>query len=234
MIASNLLFVAKAAHSFSNEPNRICDLVSEGNLALLEALERFDPSMGFKLITFASQDIHGRMCKFISKHSNLGAFHLSARDRDNFRKVKGFIEEYSALNNSKPSSKQIQEKFGFTQFYADLYIEMIQSKAAKVSIPDPDDDELETFSSGQVEDESAPNPALQSQSADICKVIVLVVNQLPMRERMVLKKRFGLDGENESTLEEIGNQLELTRERVRQIEYEAKKTIKQKFGTRLS
>lgn len=228
VIKSNLMFVVKVAFEFSTDPHRLSDLISEGNMALLDCLHKFDQNRGFKLISFAAKEIRGRMIKFIAKNGDFSSFHISSRDRENLRKVRDYVAEYSQLNSSKPSSEEIQKQFGFNKFYADLYIEMLESQFTSINST--------SFSSGEdkeklneLQDNNAPDPFLETNKIDMINIMRSIINTLSKREREILNRRFGLDGAGESDLASIGLEFNLTKERIRQIEDSALKKIKKEF-----
>jgi DNA-directed RNA polymerase sigma subunit (sigma70/sigma32) len=80
VIKSNMMFVVKTAYEFSNDSQRILELISEGNLSLLESLNKFDPSKGFKFLTYASFNIRGRMLKYMLRSCNFSALKLSLKN----------------------------------------------------------------------------------------------------------------------------------------------------------
>lgn len=226
IVKSSLMFVVKAAFEFSADPHKVCELISEGNMALLDCLERFDPSRGVKLISYSAKEIRGRMIKHIVKYGTLGSFHVSVRDRDNCKKVKNFIETFNVEKQRKPTQEEIQAQFGFSKFYADLYVEMAESQFTSMgsSIYEDEDDKLVSLP-----DLNCPDPSVESNRADIIAIVQSIVNNLPNRERIILSKRFGLNGEHECNLDEIGEQFQLCKERIRQIESNALKKVRKEI-----
>jgi RNA polymerase sigma factor (sigma-70 family) len=226
IIKSSLMFVVKAAFEFTSDPHRVCELISEGNLALLHCLERFDPERGVKLISYAAREIRGRMIKHITKSSIFSSFHISERDRENYKKTRNFIEQYSSEKGKNPTSEEIQAKLGFNQFYADLYLEMYESHFAAIGSAFSFEEEEKVI---ELQDPEAPDPSDETSRADVIKIIKAIVNELPERQRIILNKRFGLNGEQETNLDVIGEQFKLSKERIRQIESEALKKVRKEM-----
>lgn len=226
ILKSCLLFVVKAAFEFSTDPHKVCELISEGNMALLDCVERYDPDRGFKLISYAAKEIRGRMIKHIVRYSTFSSFHVSTRDRDNCKRVKDFISSFNLDNHRKPTSEEVQKHFGFSKFYADLYVEMAESQFSSINgtINFENEDSLI-----DLPDLDAPDPVIESSRTDIIKVIQSIVDNLPERQRIILSKRFGLNGEQETNLDAIGEQFQLCKERIRQIENDALRKVKKEM-----
>lgn len=227
VVAANLLFVVKVAFEFTTDLHRVSDLISEGNLALLDAINRFDASRGVKLISYAAKEIRGRMIKYITRNGHFSCFHVSTRDRENCNKVRCFIDDFNLQNNRKPTSEEIKQKFGFDTFYVDLYLEMINSQFTSVNLM-AFDNSISDYGEKTIElqDFSVPDPSIESGKKDISVIIHSIINTLPERDRAILNKRFGLNGEIETDLATIGLEFNLTKERIRQIEENCLKKIK--------
>jgi RNA polymerase sigma factor (sigma-70 family) len=223
VIKSNLLYVVKVAFEYSQDPIKVGDLISEGNLGLLDSLTRFDPSFGIKLITFANKEIRGRMIKCILKNNYFSAFKLSYKTRNEAYKVKAFFEEYLSANGRKPPVETIKRKFQINTSDAEMYLCMADSKTISI------DYNLEFEGSTdrvQIEDESITTPDDILNQKQVSEIILKIVARLPLRERTVVNRRFGLNGEEPTDLQTIGLQFDLTKERIRQIEVSAIKKIK--------
>jgi len=223
VIKSNLLYIVKVAFGYSQDPIKVADLISEGNMGLIDSLERFDPSFGVKLITFANKEIHGRMVKYIIKNNYFSAFKLSSKTRNEANKVKSFFEEYLAANGQSPSVETIKKKFEINTFDAEMYLGMADSKTISINYSSELESNSETI---QIEDESVISPDKVLNQKQISEIILKIVSRLSFRERTVVNRRFGLNGEEPTDLQTIGLQFDLTKERVRQIEVSIIKKIK--------
>jgi len=223
VIKSNLLYIVKVAFGYSQDPIKVADLISEGNMGLIDSLERFDPSFGVKLITFANKEIRGRMVKYIIKNNYFSAFKLSSKTRNEANKVKSFFEEYLAANGQSPSVETIKKKFEINTFDAEMYLGMADSKTISINYSSELESNSETI---QIEDESVISPDKVLNQKQISEIILKIVSRLSFRERTVVNRRFGLNGEEPTDLQTIGLQFDLTKERVRQIEVSIIKKIK--------
>lgn len=222
IIKSNLLYVVKVAFEFSNDPSKVHELISEGNLGLLDSLERFDPSLGLKLITFANKEIRGKMVKYLLKNNYFAPFKMSFRTRSIAKKVKSFIEEYSIAHGEKPSVNIIKDKFEISKYDAEIYLEMADNVFFSMDSSTKDGDkEISVL----IKDENVICPDDALDQKQISEIVLQIISRLPLRERTVMNRRFGLNGETPTDLQTIGLQFDLTKERIRQIEVSAIKKI---------
>jgi len=226
VIRSNLMYVVKVAFEYTSDPIKICDLISEGNMALLDYIDKYNPDLGTKLITYANLEIRSRMIKFITKNNYFSQFKISSITRYHANKVKKFYDEYFFIHGVKPSSELVQKEFNLDAHNAEMYLEMAESKIVSL------DCTLETESgkkNAEILDEKAPNPANTLNEKQISDIILKIISTLPLRERAVINKRFGLNGEQETDLSTIGVEFNLTKERIRQIEFNVLKTIRKEM-----
>ena len=222
VIKSNLLYVVKVAFEYSQDPVKVGDLISEGNLGLLDSLTRFDPSLGIKLMTFANKEIRGRMIKFILKNNYFSAFKLSYKTRNEAHKVKAFFEDCLSTTGEKPSVEAIKKKFQINTYDAEMYLGMADSKTVSIDYVYEVDGRTENI---QIEDESIVTPDNSLDQKQVSEIVLKIVSRLSFRERTVINRRFGLNGEEATDLQTIGLQFDLTKERIRQIEASAIKKI---------
>lgn len=222
VIKSNLLYVVKVAFEYSQDPIKVGDLISEGNMGLLDSLNRFDPSLGIKLITFANKEIRGRMIKFILKNNYFSAFKLSFKTRNEAHKVKAFFEDCLSTTGEKPSVEEVKKKFQINTYDAEMYLGMADSKTVSVDYTLEIEGSTQSI---QIEDESVAAPDDILDQKQTSEIVLKIVARLPLRERTVINRRFGLNGEEPTDLQTIGLQFDLTKERIRQIEVSAIKKI---------
>jgi len=226
VIKSNLLYVVKVAFEYSQDPIKVSDLISEGNMGLLDSLNRFDPSLGIKLITFANKEIRGRMVKFILKNNYFSAFKLSFKTRNEANKVKAFFDDYLSATGEKPSVEEIKKKFQINTYDAEMYLCMADSKTISIDYVVEYQGKEEKI---VVEDESVVRPDQELNNKQVSEIVLKIVARLPLRERTVINRRFGLNGEEAADLQTIGLQFDLTKERIRQIEVSAIKKIQREM-----
>jgi len=226
VIKSNMMFVVKTAYEFSNDSQRILELISEGNLSLLESLDKFDPSKGFKFLTYASFNIRGRMLKYMLRSCNFSALKLSLKNIELAKKAKNFVDTYNLENNQNPSVEEIAKHCDIENNRALLIAEIAGSHIFSIqSVVEKDHEERAL----QVADESMRTPDKQINEKEMSSVIEKIISNLSMRQQVIIKRRFGLDGEGGKDLATIGLELDLTKERIRQIEQSTLKQIRREL-----
>jgi RNA polymerase primary sigma factor len=216
LIEGNLRFVVSYVKKYQGMGLSLLDLINEGNLGLVEAARRYDPDRHVKFISYAVWWIRQAIVHALSQSSR--SFNLPQKISD---KITRMNREYEALRKElgrEPTREEVAEKLRLTpEEIADL--ELIQEKGLSLSDKISEDEDLEV--GDRVSDEMAPSVEYQIIKNSIEQQIREVLNELDEREALVLKLRFGIDGEEPMTLQEIGDRLGLTRERIRQIEQKA-------------
>jgi len=232
VIKSNLLFVVHSAFEMSNDQHKVLELISEGNLSLLESLDKFDSSRGCRFLTYASFDIKGRMLKHLAKNNYFSALKISLKNIELASKAKNFIENYRLENNINPSAKEIARHCEIEESKALLISELAQSKiqSIQILIDFQDNEKL-----SEIKDESSVTPDSEVNLLQVSSILNKIIFDLPLRQRIIINKRFGLNGESETDLATIGEELNLTKERIRQIESSVLKVLRkelEKFGSK--
>lgn len=223
---SNMMYVVKTAYEFSNDSQKILELVSEGNVSLLESLNKFDPSKGFKFLTYASFNIRGRMLKYMLRSSNFSALKLSLKNIELAKKAKDFVETFHLERGQNPSVEEIAKFCEIDHGRALLISELAGSHIFSIhSVADVDYEDKVL----QVADDSAITPDKQINDKEMSSVIEKIISSLSMRQQIIIKRRFGLDGEEGQDLATIGLELNLTKERIRQIEQSTLKQIRKEL-----
>ena len=212
LIESNLRLVAKIAQDFQGRGLDIEDLISEGNVGLCVAAKKYDPSKGAKFSYYASFWIKQGIFRAVANQGRL--IRIPVNSLDKYFKIITYINNHQKEHGEKPSQKQISKKFKITIKRVAQII-----KAAEPVIPL--DAQISKDGGGKIHDvipdkDLTPYETL-SRDEDY-KMIGILVNKLPKRESLIIKNRFGLGGVNKKTLEALGLDLKITRERVRQLE----------------
>lgn len=221
LVESNLRFVVNYAKKFRGMGLSLMDLIHEGNLGLIEAAKRFDPNRNVRFISYAVWWI--RQAIFHALSQNTRTFHLPQKLSDQISLMKRKEAELKAELGREPTREEIAEAMGITPQEVDDY-RLLDEREVSLSDRLPDSDqEIEAT----IKDEVVPSVEYQIIKNAIEQQVREMLNELDEKEALVLRLRFGLDDNQPRTLQEIGDMLNLTRERIRQIELKAKRKLAQ-------
>jgi RNA polymerase primary sigma factor len=213
MIKANLRLVVKIARDYEGIGLPLLDLISEGNIGLMKAVERFDPAKGGKLSTYGSWWIKQSIKRALANQSK--TIRLPVHLVDKISKMRRTAMKLQEMLGHEPSDEDLAAELGTT---AARVSQMRTASIRPASLDAPvGDDDSNSFSE-MVEDERAVNPYDELEDKTVVNMLQDMVKHLDNREATILRFRFGLDGGNEKTLEEVGEKFGVTRERVRQIQ----------------
>lgn len=222
LIEGNLRFVVSYVKRYQGMGLTLLDLINEGNLGLVEAAQRFDPDRNVKFISYAVWWIRQAIVHALSQASH--SFNLPQKISDKISRMNREKELLRKELNREPTREEVAARLKITpEEVADL--ELIQEKGLSLSDKISEDEELEV--EDRVYDELEPSVEYQLIRNSIEQQIREILNELDEREALVLKLRFGIDSDEPMTLQEIGDRLGLTRERIRQIEQRAMRKLAQ-------
>jgi RNA polymerase primary sigma factor len=213
MIKANLRLVVKIAHDYEGFGLPLLDLISEGNIGLMKAVERFDPAKGGKLSTYGSWWIKQSIKRALANQSK--TIRLPVHLVDKISKMRRVAMKLQEEFGREPTDDELGEELGIS---ASRVAQMRTAAIRPASLDAPiGDDDSNNFSE-VVQDENADTPYEHLEEKTVTKMLQEMVKTLDQREATILRYRFGLDGGSEKTLEEVGQKFGVTRERVRQIQ----------------
>jgi len=213
MIKANLRLVVKIAHDYEGFGLPLLDLISEGNIGLMKAVERFDPAKGGKLSTYGSWWIKQSIKRALANQSK--TIRLPVHLVDKISKMRRTAMRLQEEFGREPTDDELAEELGIS---ASRVGQMRTAAIRPASLDAPiGDDDSNNFSE-VVQDENADTPYEQLEEKTVTRMLQEMVKTLDPREATILRYRFGLDGGSERTLEEVGERFGVTRERVRQIQ----------------
>jgi RNA polymerase primary sigma factor len=213
MIKANLRLVVKIAHDYVNLGLPLLDLVSEGNIGLMKAVERFDPAKGGKLSTYAAWWIKQSIKRALANQSK--TIRLPVHLVDKISKMRRVSLQISEELGREPTDDELAEEIGISRRKVSQ-IKTVSVRPASLDAPISDDDATEF---GEiVADEDAQTPFELLRDKNLRDEVSDLLEVLDDRERKIILQRFGLDGEKPQTLEEVGKKFRVTRERIRQLQ----------------
>jgi RNA polymerase primary sigma factor len=221
MIKANLRLVVKIARDYEGIGLPLLDLISEGNIGLMKAVERFDPSKGGKLSTYGSWWIKQSIKRALANQSK--TIRLPVHLVDKISKMRRTAMRLQEEFGREPTDEELGEELGIS---ASRVAQMRMAAIRPASLDAPIGDEDSNNFAEVVQDEAADTPYEQLEDKTVTKMLQEMVKTLDPREATILRARFGLDGGPEKTLEEVGEKFGVTRERVRQIQNIALKKLR--------
>jgi RNA polymerase primary sigma factor len=227
LVKSNLSFVVKIASEYKNMGLPFEDLLNEGNIGLIEAAHHFDPTRGTKFITYAIWWIRKSILKALSQHAAM--VRIPNYQLKKVRNVRNTGRMLSRELGREADREEISRELRVTIAKID---EILQMKMRELSLDDKVGRDKDTPISDYLVDGRSVNPEDELIKHENQGLIRLALRNLTDQEQTVIINRFGLEGGRVFTLKEIGEKLGVSRERVRQIESQAKKRLKKVIARR--
>ena len=225
MITANLRLVVKIAQEYSNLGLSVLDLINEGNMGLMKAVERFDPSKGGKLSTYASWWIKQGIKRALANQSK--TIRLPVHMVDRVTLIRRTAAKLSESLGREPTNEEIAETLNLPATRVS-HLRNVSTKPA--SLDSPINEEDGSTLGEVVPDEKSVDPYESLKSKSLIGDVNLVLSMLEPREADIIRLRFGLDGRDPLTLEQVGEQIGITRERVRQLQDQALRDLRKKMA----
>jgi RNA polymerase primary sigma factor len=221
LVESNMRLVVSIAKAYRSSGIPFEDLIQEGAIGLMTAAERFDPKRGYRFSTYATQWIRQAIGRAVDNKAK--SIRLPAHVSESLRKIDKARAEMRRELGEDPTPDQLAQRTGISPRKVSNLLNTTQEP---ISLDMPVGDEENTSLGSLLYDKTSPDPQEELIDAEMREEIDSILATLDDREQLIMRKRFGFDGEDTYVLQQIGEELNISRERVRQIEAQALRKLR--------
>jgi len=221
LVRANLRLVISVSKKFMNRGMQLPDLIQEGNIGLMKAVEKYDYKRGYKFSTYATWWIRQAVTRGIADQGR--TIRLPVHMIETINRMLRFSKDFQRIESREPTPDEMASQLGTE--VEKVHVALKTAKDA-ISLDAPINDEEDTMLSDFIEDHAHPDPQENSITESLKRCLCKVMGSLTPREEKVLRMRYGIEIGCDHTLEEVGQCFAVTRERIRQIEAQALKKLR--------